>query len=164
MVSEIAERCPSHSGNQRSAGVLRRIFRFNNQNVDTFESRSYDSEMAKLTVNGTDLEVKLSPWEKLGAMRGDVSVPLGAVREVRLSGEPWHELRGIRAPGTGIPGVIALGTRRGDGLRDFAAVYGRRPAVVVETNGDPFDRLVVSCSDAADHVERIASARRGGNR
>ena len=42
------------------------------------------------------------------------------------------ELRGLRAPGTGIPGVIALGTWRSKGAKDFAAVYRGGPAVVVE--------------------------------
>jgi hypothetical protein len=46
--------------------------------------------------------------------------------------------------------VISLGTRRGGGIRDFAAVYGNRPAVVVELEGAEFDRLVVSVHDPAE--------------
>jgi hypothetical protein len=104
--------------------------------------------VADLTVDGGDLVVRLSSLEKLGAFRGDVRIPLSAVRTVRVSDEPWAELRGIRAPGTGIRGVISLCTRRGRGVRDFAAVYRRQPAVVVECSGAVFDRLVISCADA----------------
>ena len=41
----------------------------------------------------------------------------------------------MRAPGTGWPGVIAVGTRRGSFGKDFAAVHGKGPAVVVELAG-----------------------------
>ena len=85
--------------------------------------------MATLTVDGNHLVVLLSALEKIGALRGNISVPLASVRVVRVSDTPWSELRGIRAPGTGLPGVISLGSRRGGGIHDFAAVYGRRPAL-----------------------------------
>ncbi|MFJ9696307.1 hypothetical protein [Kitasatospora sp. NPDC101183] len=122
--------------------------------------------MAGFAVDGGELVVRLGVWERLGAFRGDVRVPLRAVRVVRVSTDPWSELRGVRAPGTGFPGVVSLCTRRGAGVKDFAAVYGRRPAVVVEAEGADFDRLVVSCADldrarawAAQLTEAAAGAR-----
>ncbi len=114
--------------------------------------------MATVDVEGPDVVVRLSPLEKLGAMRGNVRVPLASVTDVRVSDDPWSELRGIRAPGTGIPGVISLCTRRGAGTTDFAAVYRHGPAVVVDTDGARFDRLVVSCADAEGRARRIAAA------
>jgi hypothetical protein len=112
--------------------------------------------MATLAVDGNDLVVRLSALEKVGALRGNIRVPLAAVRAVRVSDSPWSKLRGIRAPGTGLPGVISLGTRRGPGIHDFAAVYSRCPALVVEMTGASFDRLVVSCADAAEAEARAA--------
>ena len=73
---------------------------------------------------------------------------------------PWSELRGIRAPGAGVPGIISLCTRRGHGVHDFAAVYGQRPALVVEMTGVSFDRIVVSCADAAEAAARAADITR----
>ena len=64
--------------------------------------------------------------------------------------DPWSEfLRGIRAPGTGLPKVIAIGTRRGGFGKDFAAVHGKGPAVVVELENTEYGRLVVTADDAA---------------
>lgn len=121
--------------------------------------------MADLTVEGRDLIVRLSSLEKLGAFRGDVRVPVSAVQAVRVSDRPWSELRGLRAPGTGVPGLISLCTRRGRGFRDFAAVYRRQPAVVVECSGAAFDRLVISRPDAGAKArmleEQLGSARTG---
>ena len=102
------------------------------------------------------LHVRLSALEKIGALRGDITLPLRSVTAVRVSDDPWSELRGIRAPGTGLPGVISLCTRRGKGIRDFAAVYGRaRRAVIVEASGARFDRIVITREDAEETAHRI---------
>lgn len=111
--------------------------------------------MADLLIDGPDLRVRLSALEKLGALRGDLRVPLTAVTSVRVSERPWSELRGVRAPGTGFPGVISLCTRRGGGIHDFSAVYRGTPAVVVDTSGADFDRLVISRVDADQKVRMI---------
>lgn len=109
--------------------------------TESLTARPESDVMATLAVNRNDLVVRLSALEKIGALRGNIRVPLASVRAVRVSDTPWSELRGIRAPGTGLPGVISLCTRRGPGVHDFAAVYGRRPAIVVEMTGASFDRL-----------------------
>ena len=115
--------------------------------------------MARLTVEGPELVVGLSWLELLGALRGNVRVPLRAVRFASAEPDPWGALRGIRAPGTGIPGVIALGTRRFNGSRDFAAVLGHRPAIRVDLGEESlFARLVVSVSDADGTAAAIRGA------
>ena len=53
-----------------------------------------------------------------------------------------------------MPDVIAVGTRRGGFGKDFAAVHGKGPAVVVELEGAEYGRLIVTCDDA----DAVASA------
>jgi hypothetical protein len=116
--------------------------------------------MASLAVEGNELVVQLSRWERAAALHGDVRVPLAAVRSVRADRDPWSALRGIRAPGTGWPRAIAYGVWRLTGGRpDFAAVLRGRPTVVVEL--DPpsrFGRLLVSVSDAEITVASVRAA------
>jgi hypothetical protein len=113
-----------------------------------------------LIIEGNELVVHLSGWERLAAFRGDVRVPLSCVQAVVVEEHPWQALRGIRAPGTGIPRVIAYGVRRGTGDRiDFAAVLSKRPAVQVALAPPaPFARLLVSVSDAEEASARIRRA------
>lgn len=115
--------------------------------------------MAQVTVEGGDLVVRLSVLEKVAALHGDIRVVIGCVRSVDVEAHPWSALRGIRAPGTGIPGVIAYGTRRFSGGRDFAAVVARRPAVRIELDGaSPFARLVVSVDDSESTAAAVRAA------
>jgi hypothetical protein len=119
--------------------------------------------VARLVVDGNDLVVRLSLLEKLGAFAGhDPRVLVTSVQIVRVSEDPWRDLRGMRAPGTGFPGVIMLGTTRGRGVRDFAAVYGHRRGVVVELKGATWTRFLISCrDDAPEDVVAAISSRTG---
>ena len=64
--------------------------------------------------------------EQAGGVHGDVRVSLS----------------------TGVPHVVAVGIRRGDFGKDFAADHGTGLAVVVELEGAVFERLVVTSDDA----------------
>jgi hypothetical protein len=112
--------------------------------------------MAQLTVDAETLSVRLSRWERLGALNAGPVVPRSQVRSARISETPFQELRGLRAPGTGMPRVIALGTWRYEGRRDFAAVYRRKPAVVIELEGAPYERLIVSADNAAELARELS--------
>jgi hypothetical protein len=115
--------------------------------------------VAKLVVGGGRVEVVLSQAERLAALRGDVSAALDEIADVQVSPHPFGELRGIRAPGTGVPGVIALGTWRHRGGKDFVAIYRRRPAVVVLlAAGCEFERLIVGVEDPDQTVAAIRAA------
>ena len=116
--------------------------------------------MAAIEIDGRDLVVRMSRWERFAALRREVRVPREAVRSVRVAPQPWDELRGVRAPGMGIPRVIMLGTTRGRGGNQFAAVYGNRPAVVVDLEGTGLSRLIVSMADAAAVAARLGRGSR----
>ncbi|HEX8933263.1 MAG TPA: hypothetical protein VF788_03525 [Pseudonocardiaceae bacterium] len=104
--------------------------------------------MARLIVEGSDLIVWMNPLEILGALRGPVRVPLASIMDLAASISLWSELRGLRMPGTGLPGVIALGTWRYRDGKDFAAVYASL-GVIVTLTGAPWSRLLVSSRDPA---------------
>jgi hypothetical protein len=118
--------------------------------------------VAQLVVEGDELVVRLTTWEKMSGFHGNVRVPLSRVRGVSAPDNAWVELRGWRMAGTSIPGLVAVGTRRhGEGY-DFTAVHRQRPTVQVDINGPPrWQRLLVSMDEGLDPVveaDRIASA------
>lgn len=110
--------------------------------------------MASVAVEGDELVVRLSARERVGALRSEVRVPVTSVREVHTVTVASKGLRGFRAPGTGLPGVVALGTWRRRGGKDFVAAYRRHPGIVIELEGQEFDRLIVS-GPAPDDVMQL---------
>ncbi|MFZ1994949.1 MAG: hypothetical protein WAU75_12625 [Solirubrobacteraceae bacterium] len=113
--------------------------------------------MASLEVQSGELIVRLSGVEQAAAMRREVRVPLSCVTTVCADPDPWGALRGIRAPGTGIPGVVAYGVRRvTGGAPDFAALHGRGPAVRIDlAPGAAFGRIMVTVDDAQRTVDAV---------
>ncbi len=112
-------------------------------------------------IDGSDLVLSLTSWEKVAGFHADIRVPLAAVQSAVAVKYPWPTLRGWRMAGIAIPGRFALGTRRhGDGF-DFCALHRRQEAVQVDLNAGRFTRLIVGVtadSDAQGEADRIADA------
>jgi hypothetical protein len=105
--------------------------------------------MARVIEEGEELILQLSPLEKLGSLHNSIRVPKSSLIAVRDISNSWLRadgLRGFRAPGTGIPWVIMLGTLRRKRGKDFAVVYGRGSAKVYEFSGGAFRRWIVTNS------------------
>ncbi len=104
--------------------------------------------------------VRLSLLEKLGALHGDLRVPLSAVASASACDAPWQQRpwRGLRV-GTGLPWVFLLGRTVSLSSVDFCAVYGRGPALVLTLHGGHgFRCVVLTCADAEQLAQRINAA------
>lgn len=124
-------------------------------------ARGQTGVVARIGVEGGQAVVRLRTLEKVGALRGDVRVPLSAIRAVRAVSKPRGEVRGWRAPGTEVPFVVVLGTFRRRASRQFVAVYRSRPGVVVELDRGQagFDRLIVSAPEPEETCRLLGGGR-----
>ena len=102
--------------------------------------------MAKVIESGNYLILKLSWLEKIGAFHKDLVVSKDKLIKTTVFQNPWSKevLKGVRAPGTGIPYVILLGTMRYKVGKDFTAIYKRRPVSVYEFKESKFNRWIVT--------------------
>jgi hypothetical protein len=102
--------------------------------------------MAKVIEEGDNLILKLTIWEKIGGLHKDLVVSKDNLIKKTVHQNPWSKevLRGVRAPGTGIPYVILLGTMQFKGGKDFTAIYKRRPVTVYEFKDSTFKRWIVT--------------------
>jgi hypothetical protein len=99
-------------------------------------------------------------WDRLWALKSRLEIPLANVRGVRADPDVargWW--KGIRAPGTHIPGVIVAGTFYHQGKRIFWDVKDPERTIVVELADDRYDELIVEVADPAAEVARLAAAR-----
>lgn len=114
--------------------------------------------MALLIPQGGYLRVSMARKEELGALKWSFSVPLKQVINIARVSDLWVHLRGIRAPGTGFPGVIMLGTTRYQGKKDFNAVYGHKPGFVVTLSGNEFTRILITESAGQIALEQVSAS------
>ncbi|MFJ7947791.1 hypothetical protein ACIQ6K_29690 [Streptomyces sp. NPDC096354] len=104
--------------------------------------------MARVEVEGTDIVVRLSWWEKIATRHSEVRVPGSALRRLYLEPDWWRALRGRRGRGTWIPGQLCAGIRLLQKGQDFALVRAGEPVLCVELRrGAPFSRLAISVAD-----------------
>jgi hypothetical protein len=102
--------------------------------------------MAKVIEQGEQLILRLSFWEKIGGLHKDLIVSKDQLVKKSVFQNPWSKevLKGVRAPGTGIPYVILLGSMRYKGGKDFTAIYKRWPVSVYEFKSGEFKRWIVT--------------------
>lgn len=105
---------------------------------------AYVAHMATIDEAPEGLHLRMSSWERLGSLHGDLLIPRASVVSSEIVPDPWQILRGWRAPGTGIPFVIMLGTMRYQGLKDFCVIYRRRPAHVITCREFGFSRVIAT--------------------
>ena len=102
--------------------------------------------MAHVIEEKGELILKLSLRERIFALHSSPRANASDLVSTTESTNPWSAevLRGVRAPGTGIPYVVLLGTMRFKGGKDFTAIYKRKPVMIYEFRGGEFQRWIVS--------------------
>lgn len=114
--------------------------------------------MATISVQGQDLVVEMNGLDKLWSLKSKLTIPLAHVRGATIDPGILGEPKGIRAPGTHLPGVITAGTFHQDGEKVFWAVRDALKAVVVELADEHYTRLVVEVDDPRAVVAMVEQA------
>ncbi len=114
--------------------------------------------MATIETTPGTLRITLTRAEKVLGLLRDLEVPLDSVRSAEVVPDGLAALRGLRAPGLGLP-ARRIGTWRRRGSRTLVSVR-RGPAVRLELSGQRFDTVVVTVPDAP----AVAAARSGARR
>ena len=113
--------------------------------------------MARLDLTRDTVHLRLTTGEKLGALSGDVHIPRRAITGVEVVDEPLRAMRGLRAPGLALPGVVKAGTWRGGGRgRQFVAVRKGRRGVRVSLHGHRYDEVLVAVDDPEGVAAQLA--------
>ncbi|MHB8189512.1 MAG: hypothetical protein ACYDHP_03620 [Ferrimicrobium sp.] len=114
--------------------------------------------MAKVFVDGEILFIELSAVEKLESIHGEIHVPISSIRSIEVVEDALSAVHGLRSPGTGVPGLIAVGTYRGRAGSMFAVVHHDTPrGIRIRLEGADFDELLIG---VADPEELVASLNR----
>lgn len=109
---------------------------------------------SRLIVEADQLKLQLSDWESVGALHPSPSMPISEITKIEYYDDLWSSkvLKGFRAPGTGVPFLIMLGTMRTMRWKAFCAIYKRRPGVVIDFNSGPFNQWIFTMPHDQAHA------------
>ena len=116
--------------------------------------------MVHISIENSRAVFEVQGLHKLWAFRSRLLVPLAHIADVRAADPTllrplW---KGIRLPGTYVPGVLVAGTYYKDGERVFWDVRNNERAIVVELTDEPYRRLIVEVASPAAEVARFQAA------
>ncbi|MFD3696307.1 hypothetical protein ACFWUZ_09110 [Streptomyces sp. NPDC058646] len=115
--------------------------------------------MARVSVEGSEVVVRLSLREGAAVRRRGIRVPVSALRRVAVESSWWRVLRGAPGRGSWHPGRCVGFRRLPEGGADFVAVGADRPVLLLELGPDAaLCRIAVSVAEA-EEVRRTLLAR-----
>ena len=118
--------------------------------------------MTEVALTEKTLIVRPQGWHQLWALKRRLEIPLAHVRGARVDPETARGRKGLRAPGTYLPGVLTAGTfYRRDG-RAFWNVRDPEKAIVVDLANERYAKLVIEVAAPQETVAAIEQARRQG--
>lgn len=115
--------------------------------------------MVQLQVENGKLVMHVLGADKLWALKSTLEIPVVHISGARADSSVAHGWwKGIKFPGTNIPGVITAGTFYQHGKRIFWDVHNPDKTIVIALHDDRFDELIVEVADPVEAVKLIQSA------
>ena len=97
-------------------------------------------------------------WHRLWALKRRLIIPVSAIVSARHDPAAARGAKGLKWPGTHVPGYFAAGSFRRGGQWTFWDVRDPERAIVVELRGQRYDRLVVEVQDPKESVQLLNEA------
>ncbi len=120
--------------------------------------------MPTITIDAHSVHLRLSIAERIFALRGDLRLPLDTLSAVDVVPDGLAAVRGLRAPGLGVPGGAKIGTWRRRGGATVALVRGRGPALRIRTRSGSVRTVIVSTERAVELAAQLDVVVRGAAR
>ena len=112
--------------------------------------------MTTVTITGGKLLIEVQGWDKLWALKSHLEIPLEHVKDVRPGNE--EKVKGIRAPGTYFPGIIAAGSFHQIGKHVFWDVHHPERAIAIDLHDERYTTLVVEVEHPEATMREIKAA------
>jgi hypothetical protein len=104
--------------------------------------------MTEVEITADNLVVHVKGMDRLWSLKSRLEIPLAHVLGAEVdphAAQGWR--KGLRAPGTHLPGVITAGTFYQEGDRVFWDVHDPEKAIVIRLEDERYARLVIEVED-----------------
>ena len=112
--------------------------------------------MANLVISDDSVTVHMSTAEKAEALHRDMTVPRSAISGVRVVASGIDAVHGFKLVGSGIPGVMMVGSFKGGDGSTFALCHGNGPALVIDLTGEHYDRIVLTLDNPEQYASQLS--------
>jgi hypothetical protein len=104
--------------------------------------------MVKSEIVGSNLILRIEGIDKILAFKSELTIPLKHITDIRMDEEIVQgRWRGIKLPGSNIPGILTAGTFYNEGKRVFWDIHHPQAAVVISLTHESYDELVIQVED-----------------
>ena len=115
--------------------------------------------MTEVEITGDALVVHVKGMDRLFSLKSRLEIPLPHVLGAEVDpdvAQGWR--KGLRAPGTHLPGVITAGTFYQEGDRIFWDVHDPEKTIVIRLEDERYARLVIEVEDPPATAAAIEGA------
>src|SRR5215211_337103 len=127
--------------------------------ITVAEARRRGDVLTEVELTGDALIVHVKGIDRLWSLKSRLEIPLAHVLDAEADTQvarDWQ--KGLRVPGTQLPGVITAGTFFQDGDRVFWDVRDPEKTVVIRLEDERYARLVIEVEDPPSTVAAIEEA------
>ena len=103
--------------------------------------------MIRVDIEGDELVLELSPWEKFWAIHGNVRIPLDHITAVRIEDENGWKRMFAKLMGTNAPPFKIAGIYFGNGGLIFCDYADGKQCLVVDTAHERYNSVIVQLTD-----------------
>lgn len=114
--------------------------------------------MVQVTTDGDDLVLDVQGLHKIWALRSRLRIPLRSIQSVKADPELARRPRGVRAPGTFVPGLITAGTFYYGGKRIFWDVCKPANAIVIDASEGTYAQFIIEVAEPEAVIHQIEAA------
>ena len=129
---------------------------------ETLAVNRKERAMTEIELAGSTLIVHVKGIHKILAFKSQLEIPLSHVIGAEIDPstvQEWGNLFvGVRAPGTGLPGVIRAGTYHTGNGKVFWDVHDPHNAITIKLADETYSKLVVEVADPTATIAAIEQA------
>ena len=115
--------------------------------------------MVTISKEENNFHFNVEGLHKLWALKSQITIPIQiVVRAYQNSGELSGWWKGIKMPGTHVPGIITAGTFYQSGEKIFWDVVDKDKAIIIDLEDESYKKLIIQVKNPSEAIDFINDA------
>jgi hypothetical protein len=111
--------------------------------------------MVIITKESEHFLFEIKGMHKLWALKSELKIPVGHIIKAYRDDDIVKGFKGLRFPGTSIPGIIYAGTFLNHGETNFWDVSNADNAIVIDLKDDDYKRIIIEVENPSEAINLL---------